>query len=60
VAKGARHVVGRLHHTTADLFHRGDREGQAQVTAHTLIQKQSKPKKAVEGKEKDEEVLRNF
>ncbi len=78
VSRGARHVVGRLHHTTPDLFHHGVREeGQAQVTAHTLIQKQSKPKKAVEGKrsaqknpkevipfhegkEKDEEVLRNF
>jgi methyl-accepting chemotaxis protein len=42
VAKGARHVVGRLHHTTADLFHRGDREGQAQVTAHTETEQAQK------------------
>ena len=77
VTNKARHVAGRLHHTAADFFHPVAREGQAQVTAHTLFQRQSKPPKAVEdkrsaqkdpkevipfleGKEKDEEILKNF
>ena len=76
-SKGARNMVGRLQHPTADFFDDRAREGRAQVTAHLLAQKQSKPQKAVEdkrsaqkdpkeliplkeGKEKDEEVLKNF
>ena len=77
--KRARHAVERLHHTTTDLFRHGSKEGQAPVTTQTLIQKQRKPKRAMqgkrtaqknpegiisfhesEGKEKDEEVLREF
>jgi methyl-accepting chemotaxis protein len=74
VSDRTRQMMGKLHHTTASLFHYGDREGQAQVTAPMFIQKQSRPKKRVEGKgfaqkdpkevipfhEKDEEVLKNF
>jgi methyl-accepting chemotaxis protein len=49
-AKKARHVVERLHYTTTDLFRHGPKEGQAPVTAQTLIQKQRKPKRAMQGK----------
>jgi len=50
VSKKARHMVGRLQHATADFFDDRAREGRAQVTAHLLAQKQSKPQKAVEDK----------
>jgi hypothetical protein len=74
VTNQARHGVERLHHTAADFFHSGAREGLAQVTTRTRTQKQSQVKKAVEGKrsprkdpkevipfqEKDEDILRNF
>jgi methyl-accepting chemotaxis protein len=50
VAKGARHAVGRLRHTAADLFHHGAEEVQAPVTMPTLSQKQNKPRRAVEGR----------
>ena len=74
VTNQARHIVERLHHTPADFFHSGAREGLAQVTTRPLSKKQSKPKKTVEGKhsvhkdpkevipfqEKDEDILRNF
>jgi methyl-accepting chemotaxis protein len=46
----ARNLVEGLHHTTIDLFPTGPKEGQGQLTAHALIQRRSKPKKAVEGK----------
>jgi len=78
-AKTARHMVEKLHHTTASFFHHGPREGRAQITAPTLKQKQSRPHKVTgrkrtvqkdpeeiipfqkgKGKEKDEEVLREF
>jgi methyl-accepting chemotaxis protein len=74
VSDRTRQMMGKLHDRTANLFHHGDREGQTQVTAPMLLQKQSKPKKRVEGKrfaqkdpeevipfhEKDQEVLKNF
>jgi hypothetical protein len=74
VTNQARHIVERLHHTPADFFHSGAREGLAQVTTRPLSKKQGKPKKTVEGKhsvhkdpkevipfqEKDEDILRNF
>ena len=50
VAKKERHVVERLHHTTVGPFHPGPKEGQAPVTAQTLIQKQRKPKRGMQGK----------
>ena len=50
VTNQARHVVERLHHRATDFFSPGAREGQVQVTARTVTQKQGKPKKAVEGK----------
>jgi len=46
----ARHVVERLHQRTTDFFSPGAREGQVPVSTRTVTQKQSKPKKAVEGK----------
>ena len=70
----AKEMMGTLHHTTANLFHSREKEGQTQVTEPIPVQKQSKFKKRVEGKrvaqkdpkelipfhEKDKEVLRNF
>jgi methyl-accepting chemotaxis protein len=50
VAKKERHAVERLHYTTVGLFHPGPKEGQAQVTAQTLIHKQRKPKRGMQGK----------
>jgi len=49
-ANQARHMVERLHLKAADLFHPGTPEGQVQVTARTVAQRQTKPKKAAEGK----------
>jgi len=49
VSKKAKQMVERLHHTTAGLFHQGPREVHPQVTAHALVRKQSKLKKATEG-----------
>jgi methyl-accepting chemotaxis protein len=46
----ARQIVERLHHKAADLFHPATREGRAQVTARTVTQRPSKPKKEAEGK----------
>jgi hypothetical protein len=37
-------------HRTADLFQHDAKGKQAQATTHSLIQKRSKPKKAVESK----------
>ena len=70
----AKQMMGRLHHTTANLFHPVDQEGQTQATAPMLMQKLSNFKKRVEGKrvaqkdpkeaipfhEKDGEILRSF
>jgi hypothetical protein len=50
VTNQARHIVERLHHRAADLFHPGTQEGQVQLTPRTVAQRQSKPKRAVEGK----------
>ena len=50
VANQARHVVERLHHRAADFFHPGPKEGQDRVTSQTLMQKQRKPKRAMQGK----------
>jgi len=74
VSEKAKEMMGRLHHTTANLLHPVDREGQTQATAPMLMQKLGKFKKRMEGKrvaqkdpkevipfnEKDEEILRNF
>jgi methyl-accepting chemotaxis protein len=79
VTRKAKRMVEKLHHTTADLFQQRPKQGQARVTAQTLIQKQRKPEKPViskrsarkdpeevipfqesKGKEKDEQVLREF
>jgi len=49
VTNQARHIVESLHHRAADLFHPATREGQIQVAARTVAQRQRKPKKAVEG-----------
>jgi methyl-accepting chemotaxis protein len=43
VAKGARRMVERLRHMTADLIRHGAKEGQAQVTPGALVRRQSKP-----------------
>jgi hypothetical protein len=43
-------MVERLHHTTAGLYHHGPKEGQTQVTAQTLSQKQSTPENAKKSK----------
>ena len=50
VSERARDGIGKLQHTTADLFHNGAREVQARVTAHTPTPEESKSKKTVEGK----------
>ena len=50
VTHQARHAVDRLHHRATDFFSPRAREGQVQVTARTVAQKQGKSKKAVEGK----------
>jgi methyl-accepting chemotaxis protein len=74
VPEKTKEIMGRLHHTTANLFHPVNREGQTQVNAPMLMHQLSKFKKKVEGKrftqkdpkevipfhEKDDEVLRNF
>ena len=51
VANQARHIPEKLHHRAADLFHPATREGRVQVTTRTVPQRQSKPRKAVEGKQ---------
>jgi methyl-accepting chemotaxis protein len=50
VANPARHIVEKLHHRAADLFHPATPEGQVQGTTHTVAQRQSRPRKAAEGK----------
>jgi hypothetical protein len=74
ISEKAKEMMGRLHHTTSNLFHPLKREGQTQVNAPMPMHKLSKVKKRVEGKqvaqkdpkevipfhEKDDEVLRNF
>ena len=63
LAKKAKDVVERLHHTTVGLFHPGPEESRVQVTAPPLKQKQSKPKKVTERKRtahKDPEELIPF
>ncbi len=50
MANRARHVVGRLSYAPGDPFQHGAKAGQAQVIAYTLMQRPSKPRKAVEGK----------
>ena len=49
-ANQTRHIVERLHHRAADLFHPATREGQVQVTTRTVAQRQSGPRKAAESK----------
>jgi len=49
VAGRVRHVVERLHHTTADLLRHGPQKAQAEVTGQSLIQRQSKSAKTIEG-----------
>jgi methyl-accepting chemotaxis protein len=46
----ARDMVGRLQHTTADLFHNGTREVQARLAVNPPIQKQGKGNRGLEGK----------
>ena len=50
VVNPARHIVERLHHKPADLIHPATQEGRAQITTRTVPQRQSKPRKGVEGK----------
>jgi len=50
VTDQSRHIVEKLHHRAADLFHPGIREGLIQVTTRTVPQRQSRSRKAVQGK----------
>jgi uncharacterized phage infection (PIP) family protein YhgE len=50
VTDQARHIVEKRHHRAADLFQPATRKSQIQATAHPVAQRQSKSKKAVEGK----------
>jgi methyl-accepting chemotaxis protein len=49
-ANQARHIVESLHHRAATLLHPATREDKVQVATRTVTQRQSKPKKRVEGK----------
>jgi methyl-accepting chemotaxis protein len=46
----ASHAAERLHQRATDFFSPRAREGQAPISTRTVTQKQSRPKKAVEGK----------
>jgi methyl-accepting chemotaxis protein len=50
VSNPTRQVVERLHQRAADLFQPGPRENQAQTMTNTVVQRQSKSRKAVERK----------
>jgi methyl-accepting chemotaxis protein len=50
VTHQARHVLEKVHHKASDLFSPGAREGHVQATTHAVAQRQSKPRKTVEGK----------
>jgi methyl-accepting chemotaxis protein len=50
VAKPARHIVERLPHRAVDLFRPATRESKVQVSTRAVTQKQSRPKRAMEGK----------
>jgi uncharacterized phage infection (PIP) family protein YhgE len=47
---GMKNVLGRLPHRTADLFHRKNRKGRAQVLSDTLREDKRRPKEEVEEK----------
>jgi hypothetical protein len=50
VTDQARQIAEKLHHKAGDLFHPTTREGRVQVATRTVPERQSKPKKGVEGK----------
>ena len=50
VSEKAKQMMGRLQHTTADLLHPVDQEGQTQASGPMLMQKLSNFKKRMEGK----------
>ncbi len=74
VSEKAKQMLGRLQHTTANLLHPVDQEGQSQAAGPMLLQKlsnfkkrmgekraaQKDPKEVIPFQEKDEDVLRNF
>jgi methyl-accepting chemotaxis protein len=50
VTDQAMQIMEKLHHRAADLFHPATREGRVQVTARTVTQNQSRPRKKGESK----------